>query len=115
MRKRRVIVGGALGLTAVLIGGGLAVAANSAPAANYRTAIAQPETVRQTVALTGPISSSTRRTVAFAVRGTIATVVAQPGQQVHAGDTLASLDPSALQSALQSAQQNASSVEQTLA
>lgn len=115
MRRRRILVGTAAGVAVVLVGGGLALAATNNPSGSYRTATVQDETVKQTVSLSGTVASTTRRDLAFGVRGTVSSVAVTPGQQVHAGDTLATLDLTSLNSALQSAQQNASVSSQTLA
>lgn len=104
-RRRAVRTGvGALVTLAVVGGATAAVAAGRTGGPRYRTALAAPGDVEQVVSLSGTLEATDDAAVAFPVSGTVKTVAVHVGQQVTAGQVLATLDPAALQAAVTSAQ-----------
>lgn len=83
---------------------GLGVAQATASAPSYRTAVAGTASVTRTLSLTGVLEPVSQATAAFQVPGTVATVAVTQGQQVRAGQTIASLDPTLLQQQVSAAQ-----------
>ena len=108
------IIGAATVAALCLTGGGIAFAVQPS-GDHYRTAVATTASVSQTAALTGTIASASRADAAFEVAGTVASVPVSLGQQVAAGQTLATLDPDSLQAAITSAQQTVTQGSETLA
>ena len=53
--------------------------------------------IRETVSATGNVAADNQTTLTFASNGTIAEVLVEKGQDVHAGDVLAALDTSSLE------------------
>lgn len=112
-RLRRILV-----IVAVLVvaGGGAVVwAASGSSVDGYRTATAAPAMVTATFDTTGTIQPVTQATVAFPVSGQVASLPAQVGQQVTAGQTLAQLDTTSLATALANAQSTLASARARLA
>ncbi len=107
-----------LGLGGVaLVGAVVAVAVWATGAGgsdSYRTAIAEPATVRQTLGVTGTVDPVHQATLAFQVSGTVATVSAAVGQHVTAGQALASLDSTTLDQDVTSAQASLTSAQAKL-
>ncbi|WP_186812691.1 HlyD family efflux transporter periplasmic adaptor subunit [Cellulomonas composti] len=119
MRKRRGrtrrVVGIASGVVVLtLVGGGVALALASDGGEQYRTAVAGPGSVAQSVSAVGTVASASRRDVAFQVSGTVASVGVGVGDTVAAGDTLATLDDTDLQSEVGSAASDLADAEQQL-
>ncbi|HEU0256502.1 MAG TPA: biotin/lipoyl-binding protein [Microbacteriaceae bacterium] len=114
-RRRRIVVGSALLVAVLLAAGGAAYAATRPQAPSYRTAAAAMGAVHQTVDLDGQVASSNRRDVAFQTSGTVQAVDVSLGQAVTAGQKLAGLDSSSLESALTDAQNAVTQAKQTLA
>jgi multidrug efflux pump subunit AcrA (membrane-fusion protein) len=121
-RKRRLhltrprIIGVAVA-TVVLLGAGTgAVFAStaSAGAGNYRTAVASIGSVTESLSVSGSIASATRRDLAFAVAGTVTSIPVQIGDTVQAGDPLATVDTTDLQSAVDDANSKVAQAQQTL-
>ncbi len=111
-RDRIVIASIAAAVLLALIGGIIfAIARGRTPQYTY-TSIQQGN-LALSVAATGPIQSA-EYDVNFSGSGTITEINVKVGQQVKAGDTLAKLDPTSLQDAVNSAQQNLSSAQQSL-
>jgi trimeric autotransporter adhesin len=104
-------------ITVVVVGGGAttawALTRSSGP--SYRTATAQSASVLQTVTSIGTVASANSASVSFPVAGTVERVPVTLGQQVTAGQTLATLDPAALQQQVDSASSTLAAAEQTLA
>ena len=104
-QSRRVI--GAVAVVvvvAVILGGAFAAhAAASAKPTTYSYATARQGTLILTVSGTGPVSAALYN-LSFASSGRIAAIDVQVGQQVTAGQTLAQLDTTSLQDALNQAQ-----------
>src|SRR3954469_20103882 len=100
-RRRRVLVVGSVAVVVVAgVLGGKALADSSSQVAQFRTATVKRATVSQTEQRSGIIEPIAQGTVAFPIAGTVAGVAVQPGQSVTAGQTLATLDTSALQAQL---------------
>ncbi|SQE00088.1 Efflux transporter, RND family, MFP subunit [Parafrankia sp. Ea1.12] len=113
-RPRKAVVGGvaALVLVGAGVGAGLAVTADDGP--SYRLAAATTSSVTQTLTSVGTLSTVDTATLSFPVGGTVTGVPVQIGDQVSAGQVLANLDPTALQSALNTANQNLANARLTL-
>jgi len=105
------IVTGAL----VLAGGGIAWAGAAGAGGGYRTAVAEIGSVDETLTVNGALSSATRRDRAFAASGTVDGVNVAVGDRVEAGDVLATIDPGALQDAVDAAESKLADAKQTLA
>ena len=114
-RRRRGIVAGGVAVVVVAgVLGGKALADSSSQAASFRTAVVKRATVSQTEQRSGIIEPVAQGTVAFPISGTITGVSVQPGQAVTAGQTLATLDTSALQAQLTAQQAQLAAAELTL-
>lgn len=102
-------------LAAAGVGVGLGVAASAATgAAGLRTAAATTASVSRTLDVSGVLQPAEEATVAFQVAGTVAEVDVSQGQRVAAGQTLASLDPSDLQSQVAAAQAQLTAAQEKL-
>ena len=99
---RRALAIGCVAAAGTGIGLGVSQATASAP--GYRTAVASTASVTRTLSLTGVLEPVDQATTAFQVAGTVATVAVAQGQQVAAGQTIASLDPTLLQQQVSAAQ-----------
>jgi multidrug efflux pump subunit AcrA (membrane-fusion protein) len=89
---------------AVLAGGGAAAwALTGGPSSDYRTAAAELGSVSETLDTTGTLQSATSAQLEFQVSGQVASVAVSAGQHVSAGEVLASLDTSALESSVAAA------------
>ena len=99
---------GALVLVAAIGGGGLFLArANTpTPQAALRTATVTRGSVSQTVTVSGSINALGQARLAFKTGGKLATVYVTTGQAVTAGQPLAKLDTTDLETALATAQQS---------
>ena len=85
------LVGGVFGTRAFASGSG-------GPA--YRLGTVTRGAVDQTLTLSGTVRKASQATSSFRVSGTVKTVPVGIGDQVTAGQTLATLDPTALQAAV---------------
>jgi HlyD family secretion protein len=112
-RQRR-LTGIALGVVVVAGGGTAAVAATASHGASLELATAQLSKVTETVEASGTIASSAKATPAFPVAGTVKSVDVQVGQSVTKGQTLATLDPTSLNSAIDSAASTLATAKQRL-
>jgi HlyD family secretion protein len=100
------------GLVAVGVAGVFAAACSSTPpAAELRTAQVSRGSVTQTVAVSGSVSSAGTVKLNPVTNGKVAQLMVTVGQQVTAGQPLARLDTTDLQSALTTAQNNLSSAQ----
>src|SRR5665213_3266401 len=72
-------------------------------------------TISQTVAATGTIEPATQASLSFAVSGKVTAVDVIPGQAVAVGQTLATVDPTALNASLAQAQATLANDEAQLA
>lgn len=112
-RLRRILVIVAL---LVVAGGGLTMwAASGSPAAGYRTVAAAPAAVTATLDATGAIQPVSQATVTFPISGQVSSVPVQQGQQVTAGQALAQLDTTSLETQLANAQSTLASAQARLA
>lgn len=92
-----------------------ALAAGSSTSTSYRTATVKRATISQTLQRSGTIEPVAQASVAFPISGTIQAVTVQPGQSVTAGQTMATIDPTALQATVTSKQSQVASAQLTLA
>jgi len=93
----------------VAVGGGALFAsrANSQPTKQeLRTQAVTKGSVTQSVAVSGSVAASGQTKLAFKTNGKVSALYVTVGQQVTAGQALALMDATDLQSALQQAQQN---------
>ncbi|MPZ83800.1 MAG: HlyD family efflux transporter periplasmic adaptor subunit [Actinophytocola sp.] len=84
------------------------------PADRYRFATATVGDVAQTVATSGTVDFVNRADVSFGVDGTLAEVSVRQGQQVSAGQRLATLDSAGLQAAADAAEADLAEAKATL-
>src|SRR5207237_1438989 len=113
--RRPDLIAGSVGI--VVVGGvlgGRALAVSASQLSSFRTAMVKKASVSQTEQRSGIVEPVAQGTVAFPVSGTITSVAVQPGQAVTAGQTLATLDPSALQAAVTAQQANLAAAQLTL-
>lgn len=94
--------------------GVIAFTAEADPAARYRLATAALGDVAQTVATNGTVDFVNRADVSFGVDGTLAELSVAQGQQVSAGQSLATLDRAALQAAVDAAEADLANAKATL-
>ena len=83
--------------------------------ATYRTATTGTGSVEQIVRSVGTVSSAAKVAASFAVAGTVAAVPVKIGDQVTAGQILATQDPAALNNAVDSANSEITTAQDTLA
>ncbi|QHT56740.1 HlyD family efflux transporter periplasmic adaptor subunit [Cellulomonas sp. H30R-01] len=103
-RRRTVALATAGAVVLCGVGGGVALALGGDGSGRYRTATAGTASVEQSVDAVGSVASATRRDASFSVAGTVATVDVAVGEQVTAGETLATLDAASLQDAVDDAE-----------
>jgi multidrug efflux pump subunit AcrA (membrane-fusion protein) len=101
---RRALVAGGLVLVIVLGGGAAAWAASSGGNSGYRTAPVTRTNIGQSMTVVGTVEPVNDASASFQVAGKVATVSATLGQQVTAGESLGTLDPTALTESVSSAQ-----------
>jgi membrane fusion protein, macrolide-specific efflux system len=105
LRSKRVLVALAVVLAAGAgLGSWLATSSSAAPATSTTIVTASYGTVEQTASATGTIEPASEADVDFAVGGQVTAVDVGVGQTVTAGQSLATIDPTALQAELDSAQ-----------
>ncbi|HMK63488.1 MAG TPA: biotin/lipoyl-binding protein, partial [Acidimicrobiales bacterium] len=98
LHSKRVLVPVAVVLAAGAgVGTWLATSSSAAPATTTTVVTASYGTVSQTASATGTIEPASQADVDFAVAGQVTVVDVSVGQTVSAGQTLATVDPSALQ------------------
>jgi HlyD family secretion protein len=113
-RRVRTVIGAGAAL-AVVAAIGIGVAnTSSAASARYVTAIASTGDVTQTYTATGTITRKNTSTASFSVSGTVKSVSVAVGDEVEAGDTLATLNKGALQLAVLNAETSVAQAEATL-
>ncbi len=112
--RRRILalIAGAVVIVAALFG--VMYVRGSSAAPTYRTAAATLGTIRQTLSLTGNLTPVAQSNVSFQVSGTVTAVDVSVGQQITAGQVLATVDPTALQASLTQAQANLSAAQTKL-
>jgi multidrug efflux pump subunit AcrA (membrane-fusion protein) len=102
--------------TVLVLGGGASVWVATRPSGPvYRLAAAGPADVASTLSTTGTIQSINQSTLSFPVSGQVASVNVQVGQQVSAGEVVASLDTTSLSTQVTAAQSRAASAQAKLA
>jgi RND family efflux transporter MFP subunit len=101
---RRPAVIGATVLVVLLIGGATAWAAAGSSNSGYRMTAVVRVTVGKSLEVVGTVEPVNEASASFQVAGQVATVSATVGEEVAAGQTLASLDPTALSESVSSAQ-----------
>jgi multidrug efflux pump subunit AcrA (membrane-fusion protein) len=113
--SRRFLVFGSIAAVVIAgVLGGRALADSSSQVASFRTATVKRATVSQTEHRSGIIEPVAAGTVAFPISGVVSSVGVQPGQAVTAGQTLATLDTSALQAELTAQQATLAAAQLTL-
>lgn len=113
MKRRRMVIGG---VAAVVVVGVVATtyavnSAGSAAAARYRTTTAARGDLTATVSLGGTLAHVDSVTAAFPTAGTVTSVSVRAGQQVTAGQVLATMDTTPLRAALLEAQSQVAAVQ----
>ena len=102
-------------ILAVAVAGGVIAACGGAPAvAEVRTAQVTRGSVTQTVAVSGSVNSAGTLKLNPTTSGKVAQLLVSVGQQVAAGQPLAKLDTTDLQTALTTAQNNLASAQANL-
>jgi membrane fusion protein, macrolide-specific efflux system len=107
--RRRVIITAAV--VVVLAGAGIGAwaATRPAPAPAYRLTSVTTGTLRQTLSSTGTIQPAQQENLNFAVSGQVTAVSATVGEQVSAGQTLATVNSASLAASVAEAQATVSS------
>lgn len=82
---------------------------------SYRIATAGPGNVAENLVTTGTVQPISQATLSFPLSGQVATVAVQVGQQVTAGQTLASLDTTGLSAQVSAAQSTLAGAQAKLA
>jgi multidrug efflux pump subunit AcrA (membrane-fusion protein) len=114
-RRRRAMIAAGVGLAVVVVGAGVAWAGMRGSGPSYRLATVTRGNVSQTVTEVGTIASASSATLAFPVSGTVQTVRVKTGDRVAAGQTVATLDTTQLQAAVDAAQSTLADAKQRLA
>src|SRR5437762_8461073 len=98
----------AVALVGLIAGGAVFVSRSNAPAAKteLRTQAVTKGSVIQSVAVSGSVAASNQTKMSFRTAGKVAAVYVSVGQQVTAGQELAKLDTTDLETALAQAQAN---------
>ncbi|WP_165310918.1 biotin/lipoyl-binding protein [Microbacterium protaetiae] len=113
-RRRKLLASATVAVLVVGGGTGVALAATRGDDGRYRTATAEKADVTETLALTGQVSSADSAAAAFQVSGTVGTVLVKLGDEVAAGQKLATLDTTSLKNAVTSAQDTLAKDQQQL-
>ena len=113
-RRNRVIAGVAVTAVILASGTGVVYAATQGGDGDYRTAVAEIADVSETLSLSGQLASSSSVGVSFQVEGTVGSVLVSLGDEVTAGQELATLDATSLEEAVTNAEDTLASAEQTL-
>src|SRR5581483_920757 len=102
-------------LALALVGSGVGAyeihQARATTAVSYTTSSAQTGTITNAVTATGPVSAASAVPLNFKSSGKLASINVKVGDQVKAGDVLATLDTTDLQSQLQQAQATLASAQ----
>lgn len=115
LRTRRGLVASLIVLVLLAAGGSAYALARGSSAANFRLVPASYGTVRQTIAATGTLAAVNQANLVFGSSGQIATLDVSEGQKVTAGQVLASLDTTALNSSLDTAEATLATAQARLA
>jgi multidrug efflux pump subunit AcrA (membrane-fusion protein) len=111
--RRRYVIPTAL-VVALAATGGMVYARRDTGTTQYRTAAATLGTVTQTIALSGNLTPTSTTALDFGGSGKVTAVNVQAGENVSAGQVLATLDTSSMQATLQQAQATLASAEAKL-
>lgn len=114
--KRRWVIIGVVAAVVVAGGGvgGWLLTHQTAAAATSTLVAATSGTQRQTVTATGTLAPTRKATLSFAVPGTVTSVNVEVGQKVTKGQTLAKVDNSSLEIAVDSAKATVTSAQDQL-
>ncbi|MCW2492628.1 MAG: efflux transporter periplasmic adaptor subunit, partial [Frankiales bacterium] len=111
--RRRRIVAVATGV-AVVGGGTAAIAANADTGSSLQLATVEVGSITQTVESSGTVSAATKETAQFSVSGTVKSVAVAVGDKVSAGQALATVDTTALQTTVDSVAASLAAAQQKL-
>jgi multidrug efflux pump subunit AcrA (membrane-fusion protein) len=114
-RRRPLIIGAIVIVVVLVAGGATAWAVSSSGNSGYRMGTVTRATIDQTQDVIGTVEPVDNASASFQVAGQVATVTATVGQQVTAGETVATLDTTSLAEAVSSAQSTVASDEAQLA
>jgi len=118
-RRRNIIVAAVVVVVAAGAGIGIWLGTSSSAAPGLQittqTVSVTTGTMQQTVATSGTIAPAQQANLNFGVSGTVTGVSVSAGQTVTAGQTLATVDPSALQATANSAQASLTAAQAKLA
>jgi membrane fusion protein, macrolide-specific efflux system len=119
LRRRNIIVAAVVVVVAAGAGIGIWLGTSSSAAPGLQittqTVSVTTGTMQQTVATSGTIAPAQQANLNFGVSGTVTGVNVSAGQTVTAGQTLATVDPSALQATANSAQASLTAAQAKLA
>ena len=110
-KKKWIALAGAVVVAAAAVGGWALARPDESAATTTITATATVGTIRQTVAATGTLAPAQRADLTFQVSGTVTTVPVAVGDKVAKGATVATLDDTDLQAAVDAAQASVSAAE----
>ncbi|TFB77404.1 HlyD family efflux transporter periplasmic adaptor subunit [Cryobacterium glaciale] len=114
-KRRRLLAVGTVTAVLVASGGGVAYAMTRTEGGDYRTVAAALGSVSESLDLVGTLASASRSDASFSVAGTVSGVAVSLRDTVTAGQTLATLEVSSLNDAIDEAQANVSAARETLA
>ncbi|MEO6413422.1 MAG: biotin/lipoyl-binding protein [Pedococcus sp.] len=110
-KKKWIALAGAVVVAAAAVGGWALARPDESAATTTITATATVGTIRQTVAASGTLAPAQRADLTFQVSGTVTTVPVAVGDKVAKGATVATIDDTDLQAAVDAAQANVSAAE----
>lgn len=114
-RRKRAVVVAAAAVVVVGVGSGVGLALTAGSGPSYRVATAGPGSVTQTLASVGTLSTVATSTVSFPIAGTVDAVHVAIGDKVAGGQTVATLDTTALVQNVNSAKSTLATAKQTQA
>ncbi|PRZ42241.1 HlyD family secretion protein [Antricoccus suffuscus] len=104
-----------MAVAAVVVIGGVLAYTTRTPQPSYRVASATKDDVQAVVTASGTIEQVNTANIGFVTSGQVSSIAVAVGQQVSAGETLASLDAANLQNALTAAQAAVAAAQAKLA
>jgi multidrug efflux pump subunit AcrA (membrane-fusion protein) len=110
-KKKWIALAGAVVVAAGAVGGWALARPDESSATTPITATATVGTIRQTVAATGTLAPAQRADLTFQVSGTVTTVPVAVGDKVAKGATVATIDDTDLQTAVDGAQAGVTSAQ----
>jgi multidrug efflux pump subunit AcrA (membrane-fusion protein) len=110
-KKKWIALAGAVVVAAGAVGGWALARPDESSATTPITATATVGTIRQTVAATGTLAPAQRADLTFQVSGTVTTVPVTVGDKVAKGATVATIDDTDLQTAVDAAQAGVTSAQ----